>query len=104
MRTSEEIRKLADRVAAPQFHLREHPCPVTKLSVDLNDAAALLRTLAEVQGGLKVLLTATRKDEYSEWWSVRKWLDDRDIFNDDLSEERLTALVCTQLLALLEAR
>jgi hypothetical protein len=44
---------------------------------------------------LSVILTAVRGDEKGECWTIRKWLDDRDIFNDDLQgSDRLIEEVC----------
>lgn len=51
--------------------------------------------LAALTAALRVIHTAVRGDEKSECWTIRKWLDERDVFNDDLgSVERLIEAVC----------
>jgi len=49
----------------------------------------------EYLAALKAIRTAVRGDEKSECWTIRKWLDKRGVFNDDLgSVERLIEAVC----------
>lgn len=44
---------------------------------------------------LRAILTAVRGDEKSECWTLRKWLDDHDVFNDDIQGRiRLIELAC----------
>lgn len=53
----------------------------------------------DLENGLLVILAAVRGDEKSSCWPIRKWLDDRDIFNGDLgSVDRLVEEVCKALL------
>lgn len=45
---------------------------------------------AERREAMTAILQAARTDEHGEWWTARKYLNDRRIFNDDLSKlERL---------------
>ncbi len=61
--------------------------------------ATLRARNTEFHDAIRVLHTAVRGDEHSQWWSIRKWMDERDIFNDDLgSLERLVEAVCKRLL------
>ncbi len=61
------------------------------------EALARVKTLEQ---GLKVIYTTARGDEKSECWTIRKWLDERNIFNDDnAGAERLIAEVCKAALA-----
>ena len=49
---------------------------------------------------LQVIHKCVRGDEHAEWWTIRKWLDDRGVFNDDLgSFERIVDAVCVFALA-----
>ena len=44
---------------------------------------------------LKAIFTATRGDEKSQHWALRKFLDAHGIYNDDLNcSERLIAEAC----------
>jgi hypothetical protein len=57
-------------------------------------AANFMKTQA-LQGALKAIYTAARGDEKSECWTIRTWLDQRNVFNDDLgSAERLIEAAC----------
>lgn len=47
---------------------------------------------------IRVLHTAVRGDEHRSWWPVREWLDKQGIYNGDLSNNRLTELVCKTVL------
>jgi hypothetical protein len=48
-----------------------------------------------MQTALKVIHTAARGDEKRQCWAIRKWLDDRDIFNGDIQgADRLIEEVC----------
>jgi hypothetical protein len=52
----------------------------------------------ERREALTAILQAARTDEKGEWWTARKYLDDRRIFNDDISSlERLIEIICTPL-------
>lgn len=59
------------------------------------DRDALARELATVREAIGVIHTAVRGDHKSECWTIRKWLDERGVFNDDIqSAERLVEAVC----------
>lgn len=61
--------------------------------------AALRERVTELESGLAVILKAVRGDEKSECWTIRGWLDLRDVFNDDMeSAPRLVEAVCNALL------
>ena len=67
--------------------------PAKDISDTCIAAALQIEYLTEA---LKVIHTAVRGDEKSEYWSLRKWLDDRGIFNEDLGRmERLIESVTT---------
>lgn len=54
----------------------------------------------ETLEALKVILSAVRGDEKSECWTIRKFLDDRGVFNDDIGgAARLIEEVCKLVLA-----
>ena len=53
----------------------------------------------ELIEALTALYTAARGDEKGEWWTIRKWMDEHDIFNDDIeSYDRLSEIVLKYLL------
>jgi hypothetical protein len=53
----------------------------------------------ERREAMTAILQAARTDEKGEWWTARKYLDDRHIFNDDISSlERLIEAICVPLL------
>jgi hypothetical protein len=53
----------------------------------------------ELHDALNVIYTAVRGDEKSEWWTLRKYLDDHFVFNDDLQDgPRLIEAVCKHAL------
>jgi hypothetical protein len=48
---------------------------------------------------LNALYAAARTDEKGQWWPIRKWMDERNIFNDDIqSYQRLSEIVLKYLL------
>lgn len=56
---------------------------------------------SDFQTAIQALYTAVRTDEHGQWWPIRKWLDERDIFNDDIGSggaERLVEEVCKYLI------
>ena len=58
-----------------------------------------------LSAALEVIHTTVRGDEKSECWTIRKWLDERGIFNDDLSGgQRLVEEVCKAVLSAALAR
>jgi len=53
----------------------------------------------ERREAMAAILQAARTDEKGEWWTARKYLNDRRIFNDDISSlERLIEAICGPLL------
>jgi hypothetical protein len=49
---------------------------------------------------LEAIYAGARGDEHGEYWTLRKWLDDRDIYNGDISSgKRLTEEVCKAALS-----
>jgi hypothetical protein len=47
---------------------------------------------------LAALYAAARTDEHSQWWPIRKWMDDRGIFNADIEGfQRLAEIVIKHL-------
>lgn len=76
---------------------------------DLRSAANALsssrRREQVLREALDVIHKTVRGDEKSECWTVRKWLDERGVFNDDISgQRRLVEAVCTFALAHPEGR
>jgi hypothetical protein len=70
-----------------------------QIDAALTHAVQAVRTVAELESGLKAILKAVRGDEKGECWTIRKWLDKRDIFNDDIQgPQRLTEEACKYLL------
>jgi hypothetical protein len=70
-----------------------------QLQTQAEAIAGLTARNAEYHDAARVLYTAVRGDEKAEWWPIRHWLDERDIYNDDIeSLERLVAIVCQRLL------
>jgi hypothetical protein len=54
---------------------------------------------AEALSALKVIYTSTRGDEKGEQWTIRKWLNKRGVFNDDIAgSKRLVEAVCVCVL------
>lgn len=50
---------------------------------------------------MAAILQAARTDEKGEWWTARKYLNDRRIYNGDISSlERLIEAICSPLLPL----
>lgn len=79
-------------------------CPDAPVSIDPLDAA-LIAAAPELLSALAVIQMAVRGDEKSECWTIRKWLNDRDIFNDDLqSSDRLIEAVCLWVINKAEGR
>lgn len=55
--------------------------------------------LAELEAALAAIYQAARTDAKGEWWTARKYLDERGVFNDDLgSLERLIETIAAPLL------
>jgi hypothetical protein len=53
----------------------------------------------ELRSALQAIHTTARGDEKGECWTIRRWLDARDVFNGDISgETRLIEEVCKYLL------
>lgn len=46
--------------------------------------AAQREALAAQREALQVIHKTVRGDEHSECWTIRKWLDEHGIFNDDI--------------------
>lgn len=110
--TDDTLRALADRLDALGLNPSMH-----ELVSALNDSAAALRACADTQEtrreadalraalreartALEAIYASTRGDEHGEWWTIRKWLDDRGIFNADISTgKRIAAEVCKAALA-----
>lgn len=68
-----------------------------KAEADVKRLTAEREALREA---VRVSLKALSEEADGEYWSVRKWLDDRDIFNDDLSGHRVvTACLAAALQA-----
>lgn len=48
----------------------------------------------ELTSALAAIHAATRDDAKGEWWTLRRWCDQRGIFHDDIQGgERLTGIV-----------
>ncbi len=63
----------------------------------LEQAAAKFEARSsDAESLLVAIYQATR--EYGEWWTLRKWMDARDIYNEDLSDHRLIARACEHVL------
>ncbi len=68
--------------------------------VEIAIEAALLQQRDELLSALKVIHTAVRGDEKSESWSIRKWLDERSVFNGDINgRQALVEAVCVFAIA-----
>ena len=103
--TSEQARKRANRVRRGE---KLQPMLVAlwlerfadQLDADAERLKALEAERDLAQGALKVIYATVRGDEKSECWTIRKWLDKRGLFNDDIqASERLIAMVCKAALA-----
>lgn len=69
-------------------------CPDAPMTVSERDQQ-LIASAPELLSALEAIYTAVRGDEKSECWTIRKWLDERDIFNDDIQgTERLIEMTC----------
>lgn len=73
----------------------------------VRDLAAALRQLLsdqsatdkELREALEAIYTSARGDEKGQGWAIRKFLDDRDIFNDDIQgTKRLIEMACKHVL------
>ncbi len=63
--------------------------------VEIAIESALLQQRDELLAALSVIYTAVRGDEKSECWTIRKWLDERGVFNDDIhGRRRLVEAAC----------
>ena len=73
---------------------------------DISDTCiAAAKRIENLTEALRVIQQAVRGDEKEEWWSLRAWLDERGIFNDDLGKsERLIESVCMGALSGLEKK
>jgi hypothetical protein len=48
----------------------------------------------DLTSALAAIYAATRDDAKGEWWTLRRWCDQRGIFHDDIQGgERLTGIV-----------
>lgn len=57
--------------------------------------------LQDLELALRVIYQAVRGDEKGEYWTLRKYLDTRDVFHGDLSDgDRLVEAVCRVALGL----
>ncbi len=45
--------------------------------------------VTSLREALRVIYTGLRDDKSGEFWSARRWLDERDVFNDNLNGERI---------------
>lgn len=97
--------KQAEAVAAS---LRQQVAHLgTQLRIEIDNAQraeeaaeALRQAQARLVEALKVIHTSTRGDEHGQQWDIRKWLNERNVFNDDIqSSKRLVEAVCTFALA-----
>ena len=78
------------------------PEPAATVEVPVCTACERCSTLS---AALEAIHTTVRGDEKSECWTIRKWLDERGIFNDDLSGgQRLVEEVCKAVLSAALAR
>jgi hypothetical protein len=54
----------------------------------------------ELLAALRVIHATVRGDEKSECWTIRKWLDERGVFNDDIQgQRRLVEAACVFAIA-----
>ena len=64
------------------------------------NVAALTYERDQLRAAVTTILTAVRDDEKGECWTIRRYLDERDIFNDDIQgSDRLVELACAHVLA-----
>lgn len=64
--------------------------------------AAHASFVQEMETVIAAILAAARGDEKSECWTIRRYLDERDVFNEDIqSETRLIEEAAKYILALL---
>lgn len=91
---------LIDRLKADNESLRQRLAEAEQEKRDaLIRAEAAESRLSALQTALAAIKTAVRGDEKSECWTIRKWLDEHDVFNDDLSSvERLVDAVVDAIL------
>lgn len=62
--------------------------------------ASLRARLLTLEQTLRVIQQAMRGDEQAQCWTIRKWLDERDIFNGDIQgRDRLVYEACKAALA-----
>lgn len=55
--------------------------------------------VGELTSALAAIHQATRDDAKGEWWTLRRWCDQRGIFHDDIQGgERLTGIVAGEAL------
>lgn len=89
-----------DVVGDLQRQLSEARAEVAQLRADwARDCAVGLAEVTALREALETIYTTMRGDEKSECWTIRKWLDDRDIFNDDIEgPNRLVEELCKALL------
>lgn len=102
---AERARDGADKEAAECRERLEEALdnPRSAYMRQLNKERALLGDLrvycSDLREGIAALLTAARGDEHGQWWPIRRWMDSRDIFNDDIQAyQRLSEIVLDHLL------
>jgi hypothetical protein len=95
----------AERDAVVKEHrkhqqLLEHRTLTLGAAIKAKEAAEA--TIASLRSALEVIHKTTRGDEKNECWTIRKWLDERGVFNDDIQgAKRLVEALCAFALAAL---
>jgi len=87
-----------DAVAEALIVSREREYPGYKREKVLRCAAEAERD--KLRAAVTAIYTAVRDDEKGECWTIRRYLDERDIFNDDIQgSDRLVELACEHVLS-----
>lgn len=96
-----EIKRLDDPQRNKEFELlrekwRRQQGTIGMLQEKLRQQSA---TDKEAMEALEAIYTSARGDEKGQSWAIRKFLDDRGIFNDDIQgAKRLIEMVCKHVL------
>jgi hypothetical protein len=76
----------------------EHPRAQDLTAGDVVELANLIAYARSLQEAMHAIYQAMRDDEKGEWWTLRKWLNDRGIYNGDIGDHRLIEEVCRHVL------